>query len=246
MGFFYAKAQSENYSQSKEIAKPLDEVLNFFREYIPTSTGNKLGRWAFSSSRFLQAVTGKMITNKDVCQGCNYIIERGFDDINNSNKFTATISFFGKVATQVRIDIQTSNPRETVDWLFKELDQAVKDCEKPAQQQAAAPVVEDYSQSSLPELLDIFDAKVKMLGAMPNMANLMVVKNVRLAIGTKIDALPLAERGKFTKATGNIDTYLGTINTQLSNPMTANMISQFIGTYISQIQGSISEIAAAL
>lgn len=104
-----------------------------------------------------------------------------------------------------------------------------------------APAV-DYSGNELPELLDIMDKKLQAFAANANTSTLDELVSVKDAIETKINAIPLAERGKFSSPMSQLNMFINTLKTQFANPMLD--ATQFVGTYVPQMQASLAEIAA--
>ena len=102
----------------------------------------------------------------------------------------------------------------------------------------------DYSVKELNELVDIFDKKLTAFSKNAMASELGELIKIKDCMSDKINLKPLAERAPFTKAIGNLTTYLDALNMQMSSPL-ANTI-QFVSVYVPQMQTAIAELAALL
>ena len=100
----------------------------------------------------------------------------------------------------------------------------------------------DYSSKNLSELLEILDNKVQEFGTNANKSTFAEIVPVKEAVDAIVNKIPLAQRGAYTSPLSNLGMYINTLKTQFANPMID--VSQFVGTYVPQMQSAIAELAA--
>lgn len=161
--------------------------------------------------------------------------------------FECNIYHMGNYATKIEVHRQSTSPVYDIKNLFETIEKKVKDYVPKAsdlQQQEEEEV--DYSSFDMQKLVEQLDIKVNVFKKHPDKYTFAELEKVKNAISDKVGEMPVSQRGKFSEPLSKIDMYVGTLKTQLSDPRTANLVGQFLGTYIPQIQSAISELAAAL
>ena len=111
--------------------------------------------------------------------------------------------------------------------------------EKPAEEKI---VVEDYSNLNLKELVAKFEEKLEIFKADVTKNNLLALTILKTNINTKIKGEEdLEKRSKLVNAFANVNQYIDTLNTQMTS-VGPQIIQQFLGTYVSQIESALLQV----
>lgn len=227
----------DKYRATIDCTKPLNETLDFIRSYMEkgsTNTG--------------KLYHGDFVIAKDVNMGTYYQIEKQVQDLSPMGQVKSVmeeiifrINYIGCVATRVDMDIQKTTCSKKVFDEFVEDFKAIKDIELTEENTKPAPKL-DLSEKTMAEALDIFEKAVKKFGNEVNKTNFEALKEVKAEIEKKIDDMPITDRTKYSKNLAQIDTFIGALNMQFSNPATASQVQNFAGTYVSQMKSEIAEM----
>ena len=157
--------------------------------------------------------------------------------------YEITIQHMGNVIISMQITNQTVGAAYDTKRRIAAMEKDIKDFEGKAEPVKQAPKI-DWSAKELPEILDELDKKISEFSANACVTTFNEMLTVKEALDSKINALPLAERGKFSSAISNLTMYINTIKTQFANPMID--VKRFVGTYVPQMQSALAEIAALI
>lgn len=218
-----------DFTKSYEVNKKFSDVANYVR-----------------SKDFLgHSIAGQVKKDSDIGTTWNYEYNTSGSSGREAARWKVKIQHYQESIISMEVFLHGNLPEYELDNAMEKLQKALPDYEPEVKE---LPKIEkiDYSKFSLAELLDQFDKATATFGEDPNEATFTPMREIRKAIGDQIDAKPLAERGKYGNALKNVDMYISTIKTQLSNPATAELISQFVDNYVSQIRGSIGELAGLI
>lgn len=214
----------ETYEASFECSKPLEDVLETVRHFR-----EKKDFWL-----------GAHTVLKDVRNFGYYEIGKGPKSIMASDPkilWRFTIMYMNGVAYQLKVRLETCCPKIVFEE-FKALIDKIPDVAKPEIVVEEVPKI-DYTSKTVLELLNLFDeASGKFLDA-PHKETFEPMKEIKAELSKKIAVLPLETRGQFAQPMSQIDMYMSTIDMQISNPVMANQISSFAGTYVSQMQAQL-------
>ena len=162
--------------------------------------------------------------------------------------YRISVHHVGNCATKLEMQVFCQAPNYTIKGYFESIEKKVKDYipAKGGTAESTRNTAADYTSFDMKALVEELDKKITALNNTPGKNALEELKAVKNAIDGKVNELPVAERAKYTKPLSDIGMYIGTLDTQLSNPVTAASAGRFIGTYVSQMQTSASQLAAAL
>lgn len=180
---------------------------------------------------------------RDTDTGYLFEYEYAGDGVRFSNGgYQVTINHIGEKIISLKVHSKT----EGSSWDAKEklngIEKKLPDFD--AGEVADVPVApaEDYSEKTLAELVDVLDKKVKELGKNPGLATLNAVADVKNAISDKVDEKPIAERAPYSQSLTNLTMYIDALKMQMNSPL-ANP-TQFVSTYIPQMNAAIADLAA--
>ena len=215
--------KKSEYTGSCQPKKRFSDVAAYIRE-------NKFGK----------SIAGRVLVNKDLGTQFNY--KYVFDGKDEENGYyNIRISHFGEAIRSMEIRYKTYGAAYTVKLYIKKMEKELKDFDPGEQVVVEQPKV-DYSGKEMPELLEILDKKISEFGADANATTFNEILPVKEALDKKINAIPLAKRGGYSGPLSNLNMYISTLKTQLANPVVD--VSQFAGTYVSQMQASVAQMAS--
>lgn len=215
--------KKSEYTGSCQPKKKFSDVAAYIRE-------NKFGK----------SIAGRVLVDKDLGTQFNY--KYVFDGKDEENGYyNIRISHFGEAIRSMEISYKTQGAAYTVKQLIKKMEKELKDFDSGEQVVVEQPKV-DYSGKEMPDLLEILDKKISEFGADANATTFNEILPVKEALDKKINAIPLAKRGGYSGPLSNLNMYISTLKTQLANPVVD--VSQFAGTYVSQMQASVAQMAS--
>ena len=193
------------------------------------------------SGKFGSSLAGRV--SKQVDNGYVYVYEYIMN--NNTREFyRVTIQHFGEKVTMLEFHRRCAG---ATGWVKNSLNYFEKKVPNiPAGEKIDEKIqpMEDYSGKSLSELVNVFDKNLTAFSKNATVIKLDELIRIKEAIADKVNQKPIAERAPFNKAIANINTYLEALKMQM-NSCIANP-TQFVGTYLPQIQTALSELAALL
>lgn len=157
--------------------------------------------------------------------------------------YEITIQHLDEAILSMEITCRAEGSAYSTKKQIAKMEADLKDVEIKTEPVVQAPKM-DWSAKELPEILDALDKKISEFSANACAATFNEILPIKEALDTKINAIPLAERGKFSSPVSNLNMYINTLKTQLSNPMID--VKQFVGTYVPQMQSALAEIAALI
>ena len=190
---------------------------------------------------FGKSMMGRAKIDTDTFNTFNYKYEfNGKDD--SAGYYTVTIFHYGEYIESMQTKCYTSGAAHVTREQLAKMDAALETVEMKPQKTEPKPKT-DYSGKEISELVEIMDGKLQSFASKADSATFEEFVEVKEAIEAKINVLPLADRGAFSKPMSDINMIVTALRTQLSNP--AIDVKQFLGTYVPQITGALAEIAAA-
>ena len=184
------------------------------------------------------AIGGRIVKQTD----SGYIYTYEYIWNNNQNHYRVTVNHLGEKVTKVELYRRQA---AAIAWTKNSLNVFEKKvADIPAGEKVSEEVIPavDYSAKTLSELVNVFDKELSKFSKDSTLAALDELISIKEAINDKINEKPLAERGAYSKAIGNITTYLDALkmqmNSALSNP------TQFVSMYVPQMQSALAELAA--
>ena len=225
--FYWIEAltgKRSTYTGSCQPKKKFSDVAKYVREFklLGQSTGGQVS---------IDTDTGTIFNYK-------YLFN-GKDD--SSGYYEVTVYHFGELIKSMEIKYHNPGAAYMTKNAIAKMENALEDFEAKAEEVKSVPKV-DYSGKELPALLEIMDRKIQDFAANTTLATFNEIVLVKDAIDAKINAISLAERGKFSAPMSSLNMYMNTLKTQLANPMID--VKQFVGTYVPQMQAAIAELAA--
>ncbi|MBR1975174.1 MAG: zinc ribbon domain-containing protein [Clostridia bacterium] len=219
----------DTYEGTIECSKSLDEVLDLVRH--------------FREKRDFWLSPHEVI--KDVRNFGYYDIGKGPKNAPNQKiLWHFTVMYMNGVAYQVKLRLTTCCSKIVFNEFKKQLE-ALPDLEKVNIEEPAAPAI-DYATKTMLELVELLDESASNFADAPSASMFEPMKAIKEELAKRIKKVPLDARGQFSQPMSQIDMYISTINTQLSNSVMAAQISSFAGTYVSQIQSQLPSIMSAV
>lgn len=219
------KKQS-TYTTSYEGKKKFSDVAEYVR------AGKLLGK----------SLRGNATVDTDMGSIFNYkYLFNGIDG--SAGYYEVNIQHMGDVILSMKVKCHAEGAAYVTKKQIAKMEAELKNFEGKAEPVKQTPMV-DWSAKELPEILDAFDKKISEFNSNACVATFKEMLPVKEALDAKINALPLAERGKFSSPVSNLNMYINTLKTQLANPMID--VKQFVGTYVPQMQSALAEIAALI
>ena len=217
-------------------------VSEYTGSYTPKKKYSDVKNY-ISGNNFVKSSTGRV--RKNVELGNTWTYE--YVAANDSWEYRFTIKHFGEFIESMVIYSRTEGAEYVQKDAMKLLDKKVPDCEvEPAKTEEIKVPTEDYSKKTDSELLDIFDKKVTEFGKNPCAETFAPVQAIRDELGSRIDAKPLSERGKYSKYISDMDMFIPSIKTQLNMPNGAMVVASSAGMYVGKIKEAISGLASVM
>ena len=85
----------------------------------------------------------------------------------------------------------------------------------------------------------MFEEAIETFGNDITMQSFVKIKTIKGEISKKIKELEPKKKADFMSSMAKIDTFINTINMQLSNPAMASAVASFAGTYVSQMLAEV-------
>jgi len=220
-------------------------VESFITNKISRATVSYNGKKKFSdvvayikSGKFGTDIGSRVLRETDNGTIFNYEYDFG-----KGCSFRVTICHRGEVIKSMEYERNCRGAIFTVKNHLNTMDEALEDFEGEAVD--AVEVIEvkkvDYSVNTLNELVDIFDKKLQELSKNPTVAVVSEIADIKNAMNDKINEKPVAERAPFKKPIGDMGMFIDALSMQVSAGST-----QFVGTYVPQIETALSELASLL
>ena len=159
-------------------------------------------------------------------------------DFGHGRGFNVTIMHRGEVITSMEYERDSSGAIYTIKSHLNTMDDKLPDYEEEEAPVIVVPKV-DYSKKTLKELVNIFDKKLQELAKEPSVAAVSAISDIKNAMNDKVNEKPLADRAPFKKPLGDMGMFIDALSMQVSAGST-----QFVGTYVPQIENALSELAA--
>ena len=133
---------------------------------------------------------------------------------------------------------------EGVAYTFKQytqkMEKEVKDFD--SEEQAVGQPDGDCSDKEMLEILEILDKKISEFGSDANATTFDEVLSVKGILDKKINAIPLAKRGRYSEQLSTLNLYINALKIQLAIPGVG--VGQFAGTYVPQMRASVAKMAS--
>lgn len=232
-------------SKFKLVVRYIFDVLtNKSSEYTGSCKPNKkfsdVAEYVRSDKFFKMLVGGRVSQDSDT--GYSWKYDYGNNKVNLSINIQHNGEFINFMKTTLYTEGAEYEYITRIEKMMKALpDYTPTDKEKTEIKEVIEKI--DYSTYKYMELLDLWDKKADAFNEQPNANTFAPVSEIKKELDKRIGALPLEKRGAFTNALKEANLCISALTTQLSNPMTANMVSQFVGTYVPQIKNSIAALA---
>ena len=190
------------------------------------------------------SLVGKI--SKQTDSGYIYEYEYIFDgkSMSHAGGYRVRINHMGEKVSTLSLFMRYSAATYNTKYRLNSLEKEVPDIPEGEIVDTEVVPSEDYSTKELNELIDVFDKKLTEFGKKATLGGLEELCKIKDAMTDKVNLKPLAERAPFSKAIGNMTTYLDALKMQMGSPL-ANA-TQFVGVYLPQIQTALSELAALL
>ena len=188
------------------------------------------------SGKFGKDIGSRVLTDTDDGKIFRYNYDFG-----KGRGFKVTIIHQGELITSMEYERDSSGAIYTIKRDLNVMDDKLPDYvpEKNAPEVVIPKVV--YSKKSLKDLVNIFDKELQELSKNPTPNTLATISDVKNAINDKINEKPIAERTPFKKPLGDMSMYIEALSMQINNGNT-----QFVGTYLPQIESALSELASII
>lgn len=226
--FYWIEAltgKRSTYTGSCQPKKKFSDVAQYIREFklLGKSVGGQVS---------VDTDTGSMFNYKYLFNGKN----------NQDGYYDITVYHFGEMIKSMEIKYHNPGAAYMTKKAIEKMLAALEDYEAKKVEEKVVPSV-DYSQKDLAELLEVIDQKIRSFAANACSATFNEIIPVKEAIDAKINQIPLAERSAYTAPMSNLNMYITTLRTQLSNSMID--VKQFVGTYVPQMQAAVADLAKA-
>lgn len=220
----------------------LNKKSEYTTTYQPKKKFSELAEYVRDGKLLGHSLAGRATNDSDNGYVFTYdYLMNGKDSMGGS--YSVVIRHMGEYIESCEVKSYTAGAAYIAKKAIQTMEETIKDCVVKAEPKKEEPKA-DYSGKSMDELVDMMDKKLQAFGADVSIKNLNSFVEVKEALEAKINALPLAERSPFSKPLGDINMFVNTIKTQLSNPMLD--AKQFAGTYVMQMSAALADIATAL
>lgn len=216
--------KQSKYTTSFQTKKKFSDVASYIREF-----------------KFMgKSLAGRVVADSD--NGRIFRFEYHF----GANKSVAgyyeiMIAHYNEVISEFQVTQMNSGAAYMTKKSIQEMEAKLPDFEGTAEPVKEQPKV-DYTTKTFSELLEIMDAKIQEFAANANSSTFAEIIPVKEAMDVLVNKIPLAQRGAYNTPMSNLNMYISALKTQLSNPMID--ASQFVGTYVPQMQSALAQLAA--
>ncbi len=215
--------KKSTYTTSNNCKKKFSDVAAYVRE-------NKL---------LGKSLAGRVVSDMD--SGAMFQYKYSYGSRGDDGYYEVTVYHFGQVIQSMEVKLYESGAAYLVKKALATMNKELEDFDGKQENIEESPKV-DYSVNTMGELIDLLDKAISAFGATPSAATFKDISEIKEALDKKISDIPLAERAPYTKAMSNMNMFIESIRTQLNIP--GYDIKNSAGTYVSQMQTSLAELAA--